>query len=166
MDAAVSTAPVASAGILRASSLQPLGVGRQRVGLPVLLQLQAVLQVAQELVGGSEARVLAAGEEALVAQAEEREHRAAVPHPRLAAAVQALQALHQELDVADAAGRELDVERRCDAAPRRQFFADALARFGDRLHGAEIERALVDQRLDELQQAARRARGRPPRRAP
>ena len=80
------------------------------MGLAVLLHLQAVLQVAQERVGGGQPRVFAAGEKALVAQAEEREHGAAVPHPLLAAAVQALQALHQELDVADAAGRQLDVQ--------------------------------------------------------
>ena len=104
---------------MRASRSSRAGVGGQRVGLPVLLHLQAVFEVAQELVGRGEARVLAVGEQALVAQAEEGEQRAAVAHPRLAAAVQALQALHQELDIADAAGRELDVEPAVRAALAR-----------------------------------------------
>ena len=74
-------------------------------------------------------------------------------HPLLAAAVQALQALHQKLDVADAAGRQLDVEAAVRAAlARASFLADALAGFADRFDGAEIERALVDERLDEFEQ--------------
>jgi hypothetical protein len=81
--------------------------------------LQAVLQVAQKLVGRGQARVFGIGEQPLVAQAEQRKHGAAVPHPRLAAAVQALQALHQKLDVADAAGRQLDIQ----PAPARFFAA-------------------------------------------
>ena len=52
------------------------------------------------------------------------------------------------------------------AAPRGQLLADALARLRDRLHRAEIERALVDQRLDELQQRRAGLAARPPKRAP
>ena len=70
--------------------------------------------------------------------------------------MQPLQALHQKLDVANAAGRELDIEAVLQAAPGGQLLADSLARFGDRLHRAEIQRALVDQRLDELQQSGAR----------
>ena len=40
----------------------------------------------------------------------------------------------------------------CRAASGRQFLADALAGFTDRFDGAEIERALVDQRFDELEE--------------
>ena len=72
-------------------------------------------------------------------------------HPLLASAVQALQTLHQELDIADAAGRQLDVEPAGRAALGRQFLADTLAGFTDRFDGAEIERALVDQRFYKLE---------------
>ena len=79
-----------------------------------------------------------------------------MPHPGFAAAVQPLQALHQELDVANAAGGQLDVDAAARMAPRGHLFADPLPRFGYRFHRPEIERGLVNQRLDELQQ--RRAR--------
>ena len=36
-----------------------------------------------------------------------------MPHPWNASAMQALQALHQKLDVANAAGSELDIESGC-----------------------------------------------------
>ena len=92
-------------GILRASTSSCVGVRGQRVRLAVLVHLQAMFHVAQELVGGAQPRVLARGEKSLVPQAAERQQGAAVAHPGLAAAVQALQALDQKLDIADAAGR-------------------------------------------------------------
>jgi hypothetical protein len=49
-----------------------------------------------------------------------------VAHPRLAAAVQALQALHQKLDVADAAGSQFDIQ---PAAPRFLAAAFSLMRW-------------------------------------
>ena len=134
---------------------QRLRIDRKRVRLPVVFQLQTVLQVAQELVSRREARIFGSREQPFVAQPEQREHGAAVPHPRLAAAVQPLQALHQELDVANAAGRKLDVDA-AHAPPRGHLFADPLPRLGYRFHRPEIERGLVNQRLHELQQ--RRAR--------
>ena len=124
----------------------------QGVGLAVFFHLHAVFQVAQEGVSGGETRVFAVCEKALVAQTEEGDDGAAVAHPLLTAAVQALQTLHQELDVADAAGRQLHVEPAGRAALGCQFLADALAGFADGFNGAEIERALVNQRFDKLQQ--------------
>jgi hypothetical protein len=112
-----------------------------------------MFHVAQKLVGRGEARVLGIGEQPLVAQAEQREHGAAVAHPRLAPAVQALQALHQKLDVADAAGSQLDIQPAFAALLGGGFFADALAGFRHGFHGAKIERTLVNQRLHEFQQA-------------
>ena len=139
----------------RASISSSSGSVGKGVGLPVLVELQAVLQVAQELIGRRQARVFGAGEQIFIAQAEQREQRAAVPHPGLAAAVQPLQALHQELDIANAAARQLDIQPGIGAL-RGQLFMNALARFRDRLHGAEVERSRVDQRLDEFQQIAPR----------
>ena len=126
---------------------------RQGVGLPVFLQLQAMFHVAQKLVSGSEAGVLGIGEQTFVAQAEQSEHGAAVAHPRLASAVQALEALHQKLDVADAPGSQFNIEPTFAALFRGGLLADALARLGDGFHGAEVERTLVNQRLDKFQQA-------------
>ena len=81
------------------------------MGLPVLLQLQAMFQVAQELVGRAARRAYSPPESRPLSRSrEQRQHRAAVPHPRLAAAVQPLQALHQELDIANAAGRQLHIQ--------------------------------------------------------
>ena len=92
------------------------------MGLLVFVHLQAVFHVAQELVGRGQSRVLGIGEQPLIAQAEQREHGAAVAYPRLAPAMQALQALHQKLDVADAAGSQFDVQpARARASWRRLF---------------------------------------------
>src|SRR4051794_33634989 len=110
-----------------------------------------MLDAAEELVSGGEARVLAGGEQLFVAETGEGEHRAAVAHPGHAAAVQALQALHEELDVADAAGGELNVESAAGAAGGH-LLADALAGFGDGLDGAEVEGALVYEGLDEIEE--------------
>jgi hypothetical protein len=67
--------------------------------------------------------------------------------------MQTLQALHQELDIADAARGQLDIQSSVRPLGG-QFLADALARLGDRFHGPEIQRARIDQRLDEFQQFA------------
>ena len=80
------------------------------VRLPVLVELQPVLEIAQELIGRSQACVFGAGQQRFIAQAEQGKERAAMAHPWLAAAVQPLQALHQKLDIADAAARQLDIQ--------------------------------------------------------
>ena len=84
--------------------------------LAIILDLEPVLQMPQKLIGRREACVFGGRKQAFVAQAEQRQHRTAVPHPLLAAAVKPLQALHQEFDVANAAGRQLDVEAAAQAA--------------------------------------------------
>ena len=139
-------------GHLARQQFQPRRRVGQCVSLAILLHLQPVFQIAQEGVGGRQARVFAIGQKSLVPQAEEGEHRAAVAHPLLASAVQALQTLHQKLDVADPARRQLDVQAAGRAALGSQFFADALARFAYRFDGPEVEGALIDQRLHKLQQ--------------
>ena len=90
--------------------IQFFGIGGQRMRLPVVVELQAVFEVPQKLVGGGQARVFAGREQILIVQPRQREQGAAVPHPELAAAMQPLQALHQKLDIANAAGRQLDIE--------------------------------------------------------
>src|SRR5690348_7184241 len=108
--------------------------------------------MAQELVRRGETRVLGAGEQAFIAQAEQGQLRAAMPHPGLAAPMKALEALHQEFDIANAARRELYVEAGIGAAPGCHFLADPLPRLGDAFDGAKVERALIDERLDEIEQ--------------
>src|SRR6266536_2067498 len=78
-------------------------------------------------------------------------------HPWLASAMQPLQALDQELDVPNPTGSQLDVESP-DAALRRHLLTDALARFRHGFYGAEIERALINQRFDKSQQRLARFR--------
>jgi hypothetical protein len=92
----------------------------QRMSLPVLVELQAVFQVAQELVGGCQAAILGPREQPLIVQPEKREQSSAVPDPRLAPSVQALQALHQKLDIPDPPVRQLNVNPgRTGAAGRK-----------------------------------------------
>ena len=64
------------------------------MGLAIVGELQTVFQLAQKLIGGRQAAIFGAGEEAFILQSRERQHRAAVTHPGIGAAVKALQALH------------------------------------------------------------------------
>jgi len=70
----------------------------------------------------------------------------------IATAMQTLQALHQEFDIANAAGRQLDIQAIAQPAFGRRLLVDALPRFGNRLHRAKIQRALINQGLHEIQQ--------------
>ena len=58
-----------------------------QMGLPVLLQLQPMLDAPQKLIRRRQPRVLHAREQGFVPQPGERQHRAAVPYPRFAPAV-------------------------------------------------------------------------------
>ena len=86
---------------------QSLRFGWQGVSLAVVDHLQPVFELPQKLIGGSQAAVFSAGEKAFVLQAGERQHGAAVANPSVGAAVEALQALHQKFDIADAAALQL-----------------------------------------------------------
>src|SRR3954471_24177962 len=72
-------------------------------------ELQPMFHLAQEGIGKRELVEIASAEVLLVVQLAEREQGAARAQPALLAAIDALQALHQELDVADAAAVELHV---------------------------------------------------------
>ncbi len=93
-------------------------VARHALRAPLLDDLQLVLDVAQEAVGGGERR----GERRLdVARGGERgEGAERAPHlqTRVLAAVHELLRLHEELDLADAAPAELHVARRLGSAQR------------------------------------------------
>ena len=80
-----------------------------------------------------------------------------MPYPDFAPAVQPLQTLNQEFDVADAAGRQLDVDLDLCAAPPVELFVNACAGQRHRLHFGKVRRCGVDQRLDELEQLAARS---------
>jgi hypothetical protein len=64
--------------------------------------LNPVLDHPQELVSGSQRGVVAVGKPAFVVEFAQGEKGSARPHPVILQTVQPLQALHQELDVADA----------------------------------------------------------------
>src|ERR1019366_4762120 len=80
-----------------------------------LAQLQLVLQVAQEFIRTGQVMEVLAADVPLVVEFLQREERATRAQPSLFAAVHALLALHQELNVADASAIEFDVNR----GPRR-----------------------------------------------
>src|SRR5262249_40970181 len=138
---------------------QRLFVTRQGVGLAVIKKLQAVLEIPQELIGRRQSRIFSAGEQVLAAQPEKREARSSVADPGLATAMQALHALHEEFNIADAAGAEFDVQpgirRRSRLAwPRGELLADALTRLRHRLDGSEVGGRRINQRLDRVEQLA------------
>ena len=98
------------AGHAPRDQLQRRRIFGQPVRLAVFVELQTVFQVPQELVGLGQPAVFGAGEISLVLQTRERQHGPAVTDPGIGASVQALQALDQEFDVADAAALQLHVD--------------------------------------------------------
>ncbi len=122
----------------------------QRIGLGIAQHLQAVLQPAQKTVGLRQRRCGFGLHVPGGGQRLQRVEQAAPAQRRLAPAADQLQRLHQEFDLADAAGAALDV------------IGQVLARHlgGDhRLHRAQafqravVEVAAIDERPQRLQQA-------------
>jgi hypothetical protein len=126
----------------------------ERMGLAIVFKLEAMFEVAEELIGAGEAAVFDGGEELLIAKAGEGEHGAAVADPGFAAAVEALEALDEELDIADAAGGELDVDFGGVELAGGELFVDAEAGLGDGFDGGEVERRGIDERFDEGEEGA------------
>ena len=90
-------------------ALQPFAIGRQRVGLIVGHHLQAMLDGAQEFVGGVEIGAGIAADPAALRERGQRRQRFAAAQLGMAAAGDELLGLREELDLADAAAAELDV---------------------------------------------------------
>ena len=118
-------------------------VGGQRVGLLVLVHLQAVFQPPQEFVGGAELRRHGRRQHAVAGQARQRLQQRATLQPPLAAAAQQLERLHDEFDLADAAGAELDVV--LQLAPR-DLALDQRLHAAERFEHAEIQVTAIHER--------------------
>ncbi len=128
------------------------------MGLAVVGGLEAVFDFAEEAVGGGEAAVFGIGEEILVAEAGEGEESAAMADPGGAGAVETLEALGEELDIADAAGSEFDVEALVAMAAGGEFFTNSFAGEGDGFDGGEVERGRVREGFDGVEEYAPRVR--------
>ena len=99
-------------------AIECVGVRRQAMSLLAHIKLDAVLELAQELVGVGQRRIIAVRKQALVVQLAQATQRAAGTDPGIVAPVQALQALAQELDVADAAPVQFHVNGGTAALPQ------------------------------------------------
>ncbi len=86
-----------------------LAIGRHRVNLRLLDELEAVLDGAQEAVGDGQRRRVRGRDVAGVGELGEGGQRGAKPQGRVAAAVHQLQQLHGELDVPDAPAAALEL---------------------------------------------------------
>src|SRR5690606_41472127 len=86
-------------------------VGRHQVGAPQLVQLQPVLQEPEEPVGAVERRGMVAPDVAALAERGEGLQGGAGPQCLVGAAVDQLQELDAELDVAQSPGAELELAR-------------------------------------------------------
>ena len=75
-----------------------------------LPQLQSMFQIAQELIGVGKVVEVFAADVFLVVQLLQGKHRAARAQPGFSASVDALQTLHQKLDVANSAAIKLHVD--------------------------------------------------------
>ena len=121
--------------------------GGQHLGAPHPMQLHPVLDAAQEAVGLVHLLHVAAGDEAALPEPGERLQGAAGVEVLLGAAVDHLQQLHSELDVAEPAGAQLDVAVRL---PVRDVGDHAAAHRPGVLHKALPGRGLPDEGGDHL----------------
>src|ERR1017187_9365251 len=115
-----------------------------------LAQLQLVLQVAQELIRTGQVMEILSADMFLVVEFLQSEERATRAQPALFTAVHPLQALHQELDVADASAIELDVDGVPRLPHRYRLLAasvDPLPRLQSGLHSRKIHVWTVHIRL-------------------
>ena len=108
-------------------------------------QLHAVLEEAQHAVVARERRCLGAADVALLDERVERLERAALADAVVGQAVDELEQLHRELDVADAAGTELDLVRDLG---RRDVLGHPLAHPLHAVDEVLARRARPDLRLD------------------
>ena len=121
-------------------------VGRHAVRLPLVDDLELVLDVAQEAVRVAERRSRLGGDVAAGRQPRQRTERAALLDARVLAAVDELLRLDDELDLADTAAAELHV-----AGARRRIAqrgVDPLLHRLEVLDGAEVEVAPVDEGVE------------------
>src|SRR5262249_12061883 len=125
------------------------------------LQLQAMLKRAQKLVSRAQVVKVRATEVAFVMQFLQGEQRAASAQPRLFTAVHALQTLHKEFDIANAAAVELYINGGRPPAQRQRappMLADLAARMDGSFNRGEIDVRSINARLDGTKKFARQIR--------
>ena len=132
----------------------------QAMDLLALPQLQTMFQIAQELVGVGQVLEVLAADVLLVVQLLQSEESAAGAQPRFAAAVDALETLHQKFNIANAAAIDLHI----DAGMRHLFqetlapmAADLLPGLERRLDGDKIQLRAIDIGLHRTGKLARQA---------
>ena len=130
--------------------VQLRGAFRQPVRLPVEEQLQPVLDLAQEAVRVVEGAVLLVRQAPGRGQRLQRRQRGALPHRGQVAAVEQLQELHGELDVADAAAAGLDVALALPGVARLALHPPLHRLDLVDLRGGQV--AAVDERLQGVDQ--------------
>jgi hypothetical protein len=111
-------------------------IGRQHVGLGVVEVLQAVFDATQEVIGGGKFGHGLGGKQAAVRQPPQHLQRRLDLQRGIAPAADQLEHLGDELDLADAAGTELDV---VGLVLLRHFLADLRVQFAHGVDGAEVE---------------------------
>jgi hypothetical protein len=122
------------------------------VGLGVVEVLQAVLDAAQEVVGGGQLLLGLAGDDAALGEAVQHLEGGLDLQRGVAPAADELEDLGQELDLADAAGAELDVVGHVLAG---HFAADLGVQVAHRVDGAEVEVLAEDEGAGDVGQRRR-----------
>ena len=122
--------------------------GREAVRLLALRRLQAVLDVAQEDVRGGEVFLYLGIDEVVDAELIEGGQRVSGPQRRLLAAVDQLEHLREQLDLADAAAALLDVE--VEVAVARMFPVGPRLVARELLDRGVIQVLAIDERRDHV----------------
>src|SRR5438309_12006296 len=119
-----------------------------------------MLQAAQKFVSLRQFMEILATDVALIVQLLQREQRAAGAQPFFLAAIHSLQALHQELNIADPAAIHFYINATI-ATPRRLLLAasraDATLRDQRRLDGSKVQTAAINAMLHAVNEFARDA---------
>ena len=132
--------------------VQRLAGGGQRMGLPVVDHLHAMLDRAQQRIGIGQRRRLSGVDPPRRGQCRQRIAGRRRPQRRFAPAVDKLMDLREELHLADAAASALQIETGAERLPLRMMVADAARDIQNLDHRAEIQAAAPDERADRVQE--------------
>ena len=119
--------------------------------LAVVDHLHAVLDRPQDGIGVGQRNALVGADPARRGEPRQRIARRRRPQRRIAAAMDQLVDLREELDLANAAAPALEVEAGAERLPLRMMVANAPRDAANLADRAEIERAAPDERPDRLE---------------
>ena len=128
--------------------------GRQRVRLPIVHHLNAMLDRTQQGIGSGERSSFVGADPACAGECRQRIARCGCPQRRVAPAMDQLMDLREEFRLADTAPPPLQVVAGAEALTTRIMVADASRQVADFADRAKVQSAPPDERADRVEKIA------------